>query len=263
VLDVGDGPAFPQDMLLPETRSAAVFPMRWAGGVVGVLQVQEKEREAFDAEDLDALQVIADQTATFAKSARLLQQVRASVEAERRSHAEAARTAWEQLLLGQPGLGFRRDRAGLSRTVTAWRPHMERAVRTQKTALGVSADGSPLAVPITVREQVIGVIDARKALDRGRWTKDEVELLETLAEQLTLALDNARLYQAARGRSLRDRQLRAISERMQAQPDLDAMFQTVVTDLAGALDVPAAYVQLNPGLRLPRRDISVGSKSEE
>jgi GAF domain-containing protein/HAMP domain-containing protein len=109
--------------------------------------------------------------------------------------------------------------------------------------------GHVLAVPIRTQGEgeVIGVLDLRKPDGAGAWTAAQVELAELISEQLSLALENARLYEETQRRSVREQQLREIGTRMQSTVDLDAILRMAIEDLARALDVPSAFVQLYEG----------------
>lgn len=52
-----------------------------------------------------------------------------------------------------------------------------------------------LGVPMRTHDKVIGVLEAINKLDRSHFTKDDVEILTTLAGQAAVAIENARLFQ--------------------------------------------------------------------
>ncbi len=52
---------------------------------------------------------------------------------------------------------------------------------------------SLLAVPLMIKKQPIGVVEAVNKLDQGHYTEDDLEFLETLAAQAAIAIENARL----------------------------------------------------------------------
>jgi GAF domain-containing protein/HAMP domain-containing protein len=58
---------------------------------------------------------------------------------------------------------------------------------------------SELALPMTVREEVIGVLDVQ-AKEPGAFSEDDIAMLQTLANQVALAIENARLLQEAEER---------------------------------------------------------------
>lgn len=52
-----------------------------------------------------------------------------------------------------------------------------------------------IAVPMKVKERVIGVLEAINPLNGATFSDDDVELLTTLSAQAAIAIDNARLFQ--------------------------------------------------------------------
>jgi GAF domain-containing protein len=250
---------------LPETRSELALPLRARGETIGALDVQSREPEAFSAEDVIVLQTLADQVAVAISNARLFQQAQESLEAERRAYGELRSEAWGDLLRAQPDLGFLRDRQGISPAGDLWRPEMETAVQTGKTTSG--GDGSTsLAIPIKVGDQVIGVVDARKPGGTGEgaaqgsgtvaareagsgtsWTEDEVALMETLTDQLEMALDSARIYQETQRRAARERLIGEVAGRMRETLDMDTVLQTAVREMGDALNIAAIKVRMGSG----------------
>jgi PAS domain S-box-containing protein len=72
-LDVGGDAVHFQNPLLPDTRSELALPLLSRGLVIGALDVQSTEVNAFSDEDVDTLQIMADQLANAIENARLLQ----------------------------------------------------------------------------------------------------------------------------------------------------------------------------------------------
>lgn len=50
-----------------------------------------------------------------------------------------------------------------------------------------------ICVPVKVKEKTIGVLEAINKLDRGTFTEEDLTLFQSLADQVAVALDNARL----------------------------------------------------------------------
>jgi HD-GYP domain-containing protein (c-di-GMP phosphodiesterase class II) len=51
-----------------------------------------------------------------------------------------------------------------------------------------------VCVPVKVREKTIGVLEAINKQKKGRFNKEDLSLLTSLADQVAIALDNSRLY---------------------------------------------------------------------
>jgi GAF domain-containing protein len=243
-LDVGADAVFFDNPYLPDTRSEMALPLRARGEIIGALDVQSKEPQAFSDEDVAVLQTLADQVAMAISNARLFQQAQESLEAERRAYGEINRQAWVQLLHAQPNLGFLSDRQGTFPTGDLWEPQMELVLRTGETTPR-DGDGRSMAIPIKVRGQVIGAVDAQKPGESSEWTAEEVALMETLAEQLGLALESARLYQDTQRRAERERLTGEVTAHIRETLDLDTVLQIAVHDISEALGLAALDVRLD------------------
>jgi HAMP domain-containing protein len=68
---VSDDPLHFRNELLPETQAEVAVPLQIGGTVLGALDVQSKEAEAFSQEDVEILQTLADQLSAAIQNARL------------------------------------------------------------------------------------------------------------------------------------------------------------------------------------------------
>ena len=242
-LDVGEDAVFFDNPDLPETRSEIALPLRARGEVIGALDVQSVEPGAFRDEDVTVLQTLADQIAVAIDNARLLQQAQESLAAERRAYGELSREAWRDLLQAESELGFFSREEETVPAGELWRPEMERAVQTAQTTLD-DEDGTRLAIPIRVGDQVIGVVDGRKHEGSGRWTEEEVELLEAMADQLNVALEGARLYRDTRRRAAQEQLVGQVTGRFRETLDLDRVLRTAAEEIRQALGLAQFTVRL-------------------
>lgn len=244
---------------LSETRSEAALPLRSRGRVIGALTIQSDQPGVFDQNVVVVLQTMADQVAVAIDNARLFAEAQEALEATRRAYGELSREAWAELLHAQPDLAYRSDERGVTKAESIWRPEMERALQEGRTITldgdqSRSQDGGtdteakrPLAVPIKVRGHVIGVLDTYKPDHAGEWTSEEVSLLETLADQLGMALESARLLDETRRHATRDQMLADITARVRASMNPETILRTAVRELGLALGADRASVHLNVG----------------
>jgi len=73
-LDVGQDAVHFNNPLLPETRSEMALPLISRGVVIGALDVQSVEANAFTDEDIETLQIMTDQLVSAIENARLFEQ---------------------------------------------------------------------------------------------------------------------------------------------------------------------------------------------
>jgi len=69
--DVGKDPFHFKNELLPDTRAEAALPLRLGDRVIGALDVQSRQSEAFKPSDLEVLQILTDQLAVAIENGRL------------------------------------------------------------------------------------------------------------------------------------------------------------------------------------------------
>ncbi len=239
-LDVGEDAVFFENPNLPDTRSEMALPLKSQEGVIGVLDVQSMEPEAFTEEDVAVLQTLADQITVAISNARLFRRVQESLETERRLSGELSAQAWRALLQARPGLEVRRNRKGLYLR------------REGKVAESMEEGG--LALPIKVRGRTIGVLDARRPAGGAPWTEESQEWLEMFTEQLGAALESARLYEEARRRATRERLVGEVTARMRETLDVETVLKTAAREIGEALELAALDVRLSLAETLPSNE---------
>jgi GAF domain-containing protein len=244
--DVGTDAVYFDNPDLPDTRSEMAVPLRARGEVIGALDVQSMEPAAFDQEDVAALQTLADQVAVAISNARLFQRVQESLEAERRAFGDLSRAAWQQLVRTQSHLGLVRDEGGIISADDTWQPDVLKAMETGQVTPGLD-EGTNVVVPIKVRGQVIGAVDAYKPDDAPAWSSQQIALLETLSEQLGDALEDARLYQDAQQRAMREALIGEVTSRMRETLDMDTILKTAAREMHRVLDLAEVEVRIGAG----------------
>jgi GAF domain-containing protein len=243
-LDVGEDAVFFDNPDLPNTRSEIVLPLRVGDEVLGALDVQSTERQAFGEQDVTVLQTMADQVAIAISNARLVRRVRESLETERRAYGQMTLEGWRTLIRTGIGSGRRYDPQRLLPTDSASGKSMAKPVGEGRAIAGKDRPGATMAVPLKMRGQVVGVLDAYKPAGIGEWTEDEIALFQGLVDQLGLALESARLYQDAQRRALEDRLVGEITARLRATMDVDAVLQTAVREVGSALGIERVELRL-------------------
>ena len=116
---------------------------------------------------------------------------------------------------------------------------------------GAEEDTYTLAIPIKVRGNIIGVMQTHKNKQAGKWTLEEKTMLETILEQVGVALDSARLYQETRIQANNERLIGEISANMRQTLDIETVLQTAVRELRSALDLAEVEIRMGSA---PKQD---------
>jgi GAF domain-containing protein len=222
------------------------LPLLVGDRLLGVLDIQSIHFEAFSDEDLAVMASLADQVAITLDDSRLLKETKAAlVELENAQH-RYLRQAWKAATTG-PQLASAyvyTDSGNVSATsVEAARsPEIaQAAVRGQ--AVISAGDQSTLALPITLRGQVIGAIDL--SLKPGRsWQPEQIEALNEISERLGMALEAARLSNETQQRVSRERFIREITDQIQRAPDMPSLMRITAEELNKTLASSRVYLWL-------------------
>jgi GAF domain-containing protein len=212
--------------------SQVTLPLIVRGRVIGVLDLLLPSPQPVSQNDLDVLQLAADQLAAAIESVRQASESRATVQQLETITAEGTRVAWQQYLRNN-SMAYRFTPSGV---------HPIPAVGPADTQdAGMMA--AP-AVPLLLRGQRIGGISLRTR--NGTLTPSERDLLEKVAAQVALALENVRLLEETRQRAAQEQIISEISARFSRSLDVDALLQAAVREFAALPDVAEATVMLKP-----------------
>jgi len=230
-------------------RSEAILPLHSRGQVLGGLTVQSERVDAFDADVVASLQSVADQIAVAVDNVTLLAKSQSELEDERRVAGELSREAWLRMLRGRTEIGYRYEEQSMHPAGQEWTPEMVEAIRTAAVTQGEDAASSVLAIPLFVRGQPVGVMRVSKDKKNALWSEEETALLSTVAEQLGVALESARLYQDTQRRAARERLISQITARMRESLDVEMVLSTAAQELVQSLDLPEVTIRMAPTLQ--------------
>jgi GAF domain-containing protein len=245
-LDVGEEPTLFPDPLLPETRSQAVLPLISRGRLLGAVDMRSTEGEAFSRQDIPALQTLADQVAVTLDNAQVLAQTQMKLEEVEASQRRQARVRWTGWAPGAGVPFYQRTQGDAAPLVDTALPGIDEAM-VRGEIVESADDGAGEAVllaPINLRGEIIGVLGLHEAEGERHWTADEIDLIKAVADQMALAMENARLLAETQHRAERERQLAEITSRVRASVEVDAILQTAVRELGRALGASDALIRL-------------------
>ncbi|HKI53804.1 MAG TPA: GAF domain-containing protein [Anaerolineales bacterium] len=243
-LDVGSDAVFFDNPDLPNTRSEMALPLRIADEIIGVLDVQSTEENAFQEEDTEVLSTLADQVAVAIQNSRTYQTMQELLEEAQRESGAYLQDAWRVLQSEQSTLGYRvtgSEIISLTKPLTS--SQVKKAVKSKQT-VAESGDTATLAVPIRLRNEVIGVMDIRTPSEH-EWDNDEVDIAEAVADRLSLALESSLLLKSTQRQAELERITADISGKISSTTQFDAILRTAAEELSRALGGSDVLVQLH------------------
>jgi GAF domain-containing protein/HAMP domain-containing protein len=240
-LDTGADAVFFDNPFLPGTRSEIALPLLAGSEVIGALDVQSTEANAFGEQDVHTLSILADQVSIAIQNARQYEETqRALAESELLSR-QLVRTGWQGFAKGRKLLGIRHSGA---RTTLLY------AKKNGKSAEGAGvneeetlskARAAAMSIPIKLRGETIGTVDVRAPGNR-RWDQDEMDIVSAIIERAALALENARFLEESQKRAAKERTIGEISAKISARSTVEELIKTAALELSRSL--PGAEVAI-------------------
>ena len=221
-LDVGPDAVFFNNPDLPLTRSEVAIPLMIRNKVLGVLDIQSDKPQAFSLDDIDVFQTLSDQIAIAIENARLLDETQAAILQLEALTSLRTQEVWSQKLREH-------DR------VFTYTPLGLRAEKLSQTS------ENAISAPIVLRGRKIGSISmARKG--NKKWSRLDASLLEDVAGQVGLAVDNIRLLEEATQRAKQEQTVGKLASHFSQSLDLDTLLQTAARELGQLPDVSEVSV---------------------
>jgi GAF domain-containing protein/HAMP domain-containing protein len=234
-LDTGADAVYFNNPDLVATRSEMALPLSARGTIIGALDVQSTVSNAFSDEDVSIISLLADQVAIAIDNVRLLAEARSALAESQSVFSEYLTNAWQKK--SESAItGYYQTPLG-GKLITAQNSPNEVNASTEHK-------NSALAIPILVRDQVIGTLNILPNNEGRTWSTDEVNIAQAVTERLGLALDNARLFEETSTRASRERLVSDITTRIRGTNDPQEMIKTAVEELQRALG--ATRVEIVP-----------------
>jgi GAF domain-containing protein len=224
---------------LPNTHSEMAVPLMSGSKIIGALDIQSEQPNAFTKEDVDVIQTLADQVSIAIENARLFDSTQKSLSEAETIYRQYIRSEWASLANAENILGFRYTVAGatpLENLIEA--DEIKKASETGQTVTETDYQSGQaiLAVPIKLREEVIGVLDIRTPGKRN-WTQDEIGLVQAVAERVAVSAENARLFDQTTSRAERESAVSEITSKIRSTNNSDEMIQIAINELKQTLNL--------------------------
>jgi len=163
--------------LLPNTRAEMALPLAIGSEIIGAIDIQSTDKNVFHDEDLSTFQLIADQLAVAIYNAQLRNQTDQRIEQINQLNRQLTRQAWTQT---EESLGLDLN-------------YSYNLMDIDTTPQPDQPEGT-MAAPITIRGEVIGTLNASPP-DGLAFSDGDHAIIRGVAERVSLAIENARLFQ--------------------------------------------------------------------
>jgi GAF domain-containing protein len=240
-LDTGTDAAHFSNPDLPDTHSEMAFPLKVGGRVIGALDIQSNQVNAFSQEDVDALATLADQISIAIETARLFETTQKSIAEAETLYRQYLREGWS--LVSQKEIaGFRYSAVGATPLdAPMQQEEIQAAASTGQIMMG-TGDRAFVAIPIKLRDEIIGVLNIQTPGKRV-WKNEEISMVQAIADRIAVSAENARLFEESQQRATKERIIGEISSKISSSVNLENVMQTAAEELGRALSNSEVTIQ--------------------
>jgi len=225
-LDTGADAIYFNNPDLPQTRSELALPLKIEKQVIGALDIQSTDINAFSDEDVEVLTILADQVSLAIQNARLFNQIEKSLAESNAIQRQYVRETWRILPKLEKLSGFRY-------TLTGAIPLDD---ETKFAAIEDLTDKKMIRVPIILRGETIGTL-AVQVPNQEHIKADQMDLIKAVAERVALSAENARLFEDTTRRAERERLVSDITTKIRGTNNPEEMIRIAAQEIKNALGV--------------------------
>jgi GAF domain-containing protein len=230
-LDVGSDATFFNNPDLPQTRSEAAIPLKSRNVVIGILDVQSAQPNAFSDDDVAILQTLADQLTLAIDNARLFSETQNNIQELAAVNRRLVAQAWQ-------------PRATPFSPAYIYDPIKGIKQIALKDLPEIKADNTSLIAPILFRGQSLGTLALKRGEGEPAWTQVEIEFFNGMVSQLGMALENARMFEDTQQQAEREKLVGDISAKLWASSDIETIVRTAVEEIGVSLNLTQAILEL-------------------
>jgi GAF domain-containing protein len=242
--------------LLPETAVEGAFPLRVGENVIGVLDLQSRNAEAFSEEEAPIFQALADSVAIVIDNVRLNEETQTRLAENDRLLADAQNAmrevdllnreltgrGWQEFIRTRREVAFSYDGAETPVAVGAdWTPTLAEAIELDKIVQFDTEDGTLISLPLRVRGQVIGAMEFEMP---GPLEAADMTLLQQVTDRLGISLDSMRSFEQAREYAAQQERVSDISARYQQVNTVDELLRITLDELSDTLGANRGAIRL-------------------
>jgi GAF domain-containing protein len=213
-------------------QAAMLVPLIIRGRYEGFIAATAEQPYEFHDNEMRLVKSAAEQLGVVLSNLELTTEMQLTLEREALLNRRLSGEAWSSYLAG-------RDR---------WLVESGHAEQ--------EAVNTALQVPIVVRDQIIGLFSVADARAEREWQEEDLIMLQTIAGEVALAMENTRLIEQTQRTAHREKTINEINTRVRQSVDLDAILRTAVDELGQSLK--AARVVARVGTRAAKDGPTTG-----
>lgn len=235
-------------------RSGLSVPLILGDRVLGTVNFASRDELAYPPRLVAQATQVASQVSAALENVRLNEAQQRNLEELRALAGRLTGEVWQDVFRRTPDSGYQVQfvRNGVRALDQTWLPEIELAVAqrkpvawSQRTDQSVSSPFySAMAAPIVLGGEVIGALQVGEANQPRSWTVEDLAFIQAVADQVALAVENARLSEETQRAARRDKAIAEASDHIHRHTELESILRTAIDEVSRITGVQEVSIQL-------------------
>lgn len=248
--DVSKDKFLPRNPLLPETVSEALLPLHIRNITIGALDIHAGADTPFGERETNTLRLLADQLAAAVENAQLVRQVEGTLRELTNANRAQTRQIWKATIDQKVRPGYEYDGLRIRPVPQNLSRDLLRQLESGKPIIVTPENGganfNSLLLPLTVLNQVIGVIGLENEDPNHIWNENDIIIAQAAANRASLTLENARLLEESQRRANKERAITEATSRIGSALTLENILHSTAEELERILGDSEIILQIQP-----------------
>ncbi|MCE9647575.1 MAG: GAF domain-containing protein [Chloroflexi bacterium] len=255
--DAGKDKFLPRNPLLPDTVSEALLPLHIRNITIGALDIHAGAGVPFGERETNTLRLLADQMAAAVENAQLVRQVEGTLRELTNASRSQTRQIWKAAINQKERPGYEYDGLRIKPVPQNLSKDLLRQLESGKPIIVTRETGdanNSLLLPLTVLNQVIGVIGLENEDPNHIWSENDIAIAQAAANRASLTLENARLLEESQRRATKERAISDATSRIGSAVNMENILLATAEELERILGDSELILQINTSTTSSKKD---------
>lgn len=242
------------DLARSGLRSALSVPLVLGDRVLGTMNFASRDEKVYSPRVVAQATQVAAQVTGALENVRLTEERQRNVEELQTLASQLTGEAWQELFrrISDGGYQVQYVKGGVQTVDQSWLPEVELAVLEKKPVawsqrkdqIVSSPFHAAMAAPIILRGEPIGALQVGEVNQARVWTAEDLAFIQAVADQVALAVENARLTEEAQRTARRDKAIAEAADRIHRPTDLETILRSAIEEVMRITGVSEVSIQL-------------------
>lgn len=217
---------------LPDTKAEMAVPLKdISGNVIGALDIQGTEENAFSDDDIESLETISRQISIAISNATLMDELQKQYNETQKAYGNYTFETWRNFVESKNKIYSYNNIDGL-------------AIEDGNTNQNIQKSGTSFSVPIKSQNTTFGYIDMDLGINYNSLDNETKQIIQNISDEIGYNLENALLYYESTTQAANEQLASYFSTRIRENLNIRDILKNTVEELKTKLEYSDVSIKL-------------------